>query len=86
MANPAVQAGRDWFEKKLRETATERKVPIDYVSWNDIPEQDASDLVIRSGDKEERRKIKDLDLISNKPNVTLVTHIDKIVNFLIADS
>ncbi len=86
MTNPAVQTGRDWFENKLREPATKKKVPIDYVSWNDIPKQDASDLVIRSGDKEERRAIKDLDLISNKPNATLVTHIDEIVNSLIADS
>jgi len=82
MANQSVQAGRDWFEKKLREIANKKNVPVDEVSWKDVPYHDASDLVIRSGDKKEDHRIKDFDLISDKPNRYLEQCIEQIVDSL----
>ena len=82
MTNAAVQAGRDWFENKLRETAGKKNVPIDKVSWNDVPRQDASELKISSSHKEKMRRIADFDLIHNKPDRNLEQLIDEIIDSL----
>ena len=86
MANPALVAGRVWFENKLRETANNRNVPIDEVSWSD-ENSDSSFIVVKSGDKKPvKRRIRNLPLEGNKPNKTLLMHIEEIVDSLIADS
>ena len=82
MANQSVQEGRDWFERKLRENASKKNVPIDDVWWKDVPYHDASDLVIRGGGKKKELRIKDLNLISNKPNSYLEQCIEEIVDSL----
>jgi hypothetical protein len=82
MANQSVQEGRDWFERKLRENASKKNVRIDDLSWKDVPYHDASDLAIRGSGNEKEVRIKDLNLVSNKPNSYLEQCIEEIIDSL----
>jgi len=84
MANKSVQAGRDWFENKLKEKAGAKSITIDDVKWYDIVNKDASLLKFRIGDEKSNLTISDLDLIRNKPDRFLEQLIDNFVDGRIA--
>ena len=84
MANKSVQAGRDWFENKLKEKAGAKSVTIDDVRWYDIHNKDESYLEFRIGDEKVKRLIPDLDLLHDKPDHSLEQLIDEFVEAHIA--
>ena len=84
MANQSVQAGRDWFENKLKEKAGAKGITIDDVIWYDISNNDASYLEFRIGDEKIKRRIPNLDLIHDKPDRSLEQFIDEFVESHIA--
>lgn len=71
-----AQQDRDRFVAQLKQTASERKIPIDHLSCRNIPDKDAFELVVESGGKErvftidESNSIKDpqaeIDLLINQ--------------------
>ena len=55
---------RERFVKKLRDTASERAIPIDKLGCRDLPDKDGFELTVRSGGKERIFTISDAQ--SNK--------------------
>ncbi len=84
MANQSVQAGRDWFENKLKEKAGVKSITIDDVRWYDIPNKDASYVEVIIADEKVRRRISDFDLLHDKPDSSLEQFIDELVEAHIA--
>ena len=83
MANQSVQAGRDWFENKLKEKAGAKSITIDDVRWYEISNKDASYVEVIIGDEKVKRLIPDLDLIHDKPDSSLEQLIDEFVDGII---
>jgi hypothetical protein len=48
-----AQQGRDRFVTQLKQTAAERKIPIDRLSCRDLPDKDGFELIIEVGGKEQ---------------------------------
>ena len=46
-----AQRERDGFVTQLKQTAAERKIPIDRLSCRDIPDKDGFELIIEAGGK-----------------------------------
>jgi hypothetical protein len=46
------QQDRERFIKELEQTASDRAIPIERLTWRDIPEKDAFELTIKAGGKE----------------------------------
>lgn len=42
---------RERFGKEVQATASDKSIPIQRLSWRDVPEKDASELIIESGGK-----------------------------------
>lgn len=82
MANQDVQQGREWFERKLRENASKKNVPINDVSWKDVPYHDASDVLVSGGDKQKKLRIENFKLVRDKPNSYLEDRIEEIIDSL----
>ena len=71
-----AQQDRDRFVTQLKQTAAERKIPIDRLTCRNIPGKDAFELIVESGGKErvftidESNSIKDpeaeIDLLINQ--------------------
>ena len=51
MASEGVSRNREWFQKELEQTASRKAIPIQHLSWRDVSNQDASDLIVESGGK-----------------------------------
>jgi hypothetical protein len=62
MAQPDVIQSREQFEQKLRQTASNKAIPIQQLAWRDVPNKDASDLTIESGGKKRVFTISNPDL------------------------
>jgi hypothetical protein len=63
MAQQDVLENREQFQKALQDTASKQAIPIEKLSWRDVPNQDASDLIVESGGKKRVFTISDSDLI-----------------------
>jgi len=48
-----AQQERDRFVTQLKQTAAERKIPIDRLSCRDLPDKDGFELIIVAGGKEQ---------------------------------
>jgi hypothetical protein len=81
MLDKNLQARRDWFTDKLKETANKKNVPIDDTFWYDIANKDAAEFVIRSRGKRKQYQIDNFDLIS-KPDDYLEQCVEQIVDSL----
>jgi len=46
-----AQQDRERFVMQLKQTAAERKIPIDRMSCRDIPDKDGFELIIEAGGK-----------------------------------
>ena len=62
MAQQNVVESRERFQKALEDTAVKQAIPIDKLSWRDVPNQHASDLIVESGGKKRVFTISDADL------------------------
>jgi len=84
MTEPAVLAGRVWFENELKKKAAARSITIDDVIWSDKAEanDDVSYLEFRSGHEKVKRQIPNLDLLHDKPDRSLEQLIDEILDAL----
>jgi hypothetical protein len=48
-----TQQDRDRFVTELKQTAAERKIPIDRLSCRDLPDKDGFELIIEAGGKKQ---------------------------------
>ena len=62
MAQSDATQSRKHFEQKLRQTASNKAIPIQQLTWRDVPNKDASDLTIESGGKKRVFTITNPDL------------------------
>jgi hypothetical protein len=52
MAHDDIAKNRERFVKELQQTASERAIPIERLTFQDIPDKDAFELTIKVGGKE----------------------------------
>jgi hypothetical protein len=68
----------DGFEKKLRDAFFKKVIPIDALTWQDVPDKDASVLIIESGGKKRRFTLDNFRIIADTEG-----EIEVIINSLI---
>jgi len=78
MARPDVIQKREHFRKALQETASKKAIPVEKLSWRDVPIRDASELIVESGGKTRVFTISDFDLINEVQG-----QIEQIINAII---
>ena len=65
MAQTEVIQARERFENKLKQTASNKAIPLQQLAWRDVPNKNASDLTIESGGKKRVFTISDGDLMND---------------------
>jgi hypothetical protein len=60
-----AQQERDRFVMQLKQTAAERKIPIDRLSSRDLPDKDGFELIIEAGGKKQIFTIDELAAIKD---------------------
>lgn len=65
MAQQEVIENREQFQQKLQQTASVEAVPLEQLSWRDVANHDASELIVKSGGKERVFTITDPDLVND---------------------
>jgi len=78
MARPDAIQKREHFRKALQETASKKAIPVEKLSWRDVPNRDASELIVESGGKTRVFTISDFDLIDEVQG-----QIEQIINAII---
>ena len=68
----------DGFAKKLRDVFFKKAIPIDGLTWQDVPDKDASVLIIQSGGKKRRFTLDNFRMIADTEG-----EIEIIINSLI---
>src|ERR1044072_7161542 len=51
MAQQDTIQNRERFQAALQDAAAKQAIPLDRLSWRDIPNRDASDLIVEAGGK-----------------------------------
>jgi hypothetical protein len=69
---------RERFQVALQNAASKQAIPLDRLSWRDIPNRDASDLIVEAGGKKRVFTITDNDMIND-----IEGQIDQILNVAI---
>ena len=78
MAHQDTVKNRERFQAALQEAASKQAIPLDRLSWRDIPNRDASDLVVEAGGKKRIFTITTSDMIND-----IAGQIDQILNVAI---
>jgi hypothetical protein len=65
MAQQEVIRNREQFQRQLQQTASAEAVPLEQFSWRDVANNDASELIVKSGGKERVFTITDPDLVND---------------------
>ena len=66
MAHEDLIRSREQFVEDLRQTASNRAIPIDRLECQDIPDKDGFQLIIESGGKKRVFTIGDLEAIKDQ--------------------
>jgi hypothetical protein len=61
-----AQQDRDGFTSKLRQTASDRAIPIERLSCRDLPGKNAFELTIESGGTKRVVTVSDFESIKNR--------------------
>jgi hypothetical protein len=69
---------RERFQGALQDAASKQAIPLDRLSWRDIPNRDASDLIVEAGGKKRVFTITNNDMIND-----IEGQIDQILNVAI---
>ena len=69
---------RERFQTALKDAASKQAIPLDRLSWRDIPNRDASDLIVEAGGKKRVFTITNNDMINDVEG-----QIDQILNVAI---
>ncbi|HEX5605797.1 MAG TPA: hypothetical protein VFY96_04735 [Candidatus Binatia bacterium] len=69
---------RERFQVALQNAASKQAIPLERLSWRDIPNRDASDLIVEAGGKKRVFTITDNDMIND-----IEGQIDQILNVAI---
>jgi len=78
MAQQKVINKRGHFQQKLQQTASAQAVPLEQLSWRDVPNKDASELIVESAGKRRIFTITDSDLLNDDEG-----QIELIINWAI---
>jgi hypothetical protein len=78
MAQQNTTKNRERFQMALQDTASKQAIPLDRLSWRDIPDRDASDLIVEVGGKKRVFTITNNDMINDVEG-----QIDQILNVAI---
>ena len=78
MAQQDTIKNRERFQAALQDAASKQAIPLDCLSWRDIPNRDASDLIIEAGGKKRVFTITTNDMVNDVEG-----QIDQILNVAI---
>jgi predicted nuclease of predicted toxin-antitoxin system len=78
MAQQDTLKNRERFQAALQDAAAKQAIPLDRLSWRDIPNRDASDLIVEAGGKKRVFTITTSDMVDDAQG-----QIDQILNVAI---
>lgn len=78
MAQQHTLKNRERFQAALQDAASKQAIPLDRLSWRDIPNRDASDLILEAGGKKRVFTITTSDMVDDVQG-----QIDQILNVAI---
>ena len=78
MAQQDTIKNRERFQAALQDAAAKQAIPLDRLSWRDIPNRDASDLIVEAGGKKRVFTITTSDMVDDAQG-----QIDQILNVAI---
>jgi predicted nuclease of predicted toxin-antitoxin system len=78
MAQQDILKNRERFQAALQDAASKQAIPLDRLSWRDIPNRDASDLIVEAGGKKRVFTITTSDMVDDAQG-----QIDQILNVAI---
>ena len=78
MAQQDILKNRERFQAALQDAAAKQAIPLDRLSWRDIPNRDASDLIVEAGGKKRVFTITTSDMVDDAQG-----QIDQILNVAI---
>ena len=78
MTQQDIIKNRERFQMALQDTASKQAIPLDRLSWRDIPVRDASDLIVEVGGRKRVFTITNNDMLNDMEG-----QIDQILNVAI---
>jgi hypothetical protein len=66
MAHENIAKNREQFVKNLKQTASDRAIPIDRLDSRDIPDKDGFEVIVESGGKKRIFTIGDFESIKDR--------------------
>jgi hypothetical protein len=78
MAQQDIIKSRERFQAALQDAASKQAIPLDRLTWRDIPNRDASDLIVEASGKKRIFTITASDMIND-----IEGQIDQILNVAI---
>ena len=78
MTQQDIIKNRERFQMALQDTASKQAIPLDRLSWRDIPVRDASDLIVEVGGRKRVFTITNNDILNDMEG-----QIDQILNVAI---